>query len=142
MNKFPSLLRRFSVSVEDDILKLVDDQVRKGFYPNRSDALRAMIRAQAVHQEVSGDHRVIAILGVVYDHHKPNLVNKLLHAQHDTPAEILGSQHQHLDHHHCLESILARGKAQDLEKLHKSIQSIRGIKHASLLIIAPADHLT
>lgn len=136
------MIRRFSISVEDDVLKLVDDQVRQGFYPNRSDALRAMIRAQAVHQEVKGHHKVIGILGVVYDHHKPNLVNKLLHVQHETRAEILGSQHQHLDHHHCLESILVRGKAKELERFQKSIQSIRGIKYASLLVISPAKHLT
>ena len=136
------MIRRFSISVEDDILKLVDDQVREGFYPNRSDALRAMIRAQAVHQEVEGHHDMIGIVGVVYDHHKPNLVNKLLHVQHDTQAEILGSQHQHLDHHHCLESILVRGKAKELEKLKKSVQSIRGIKYASLQVISPAQNLT
>lgn len=136
------MIRRFSISVEDDVLKLVDDQVRQGFYPNRSDAVRAMIRAQAVRQEFKARHEVIGILGVVYDHHKPNLVNKMLHTQHDTKAEILGSQHQHLDHHHCLESILVRGKAKDLEKFQKSIQSIRGIKYASLLVISPAKHLT
>ena len=136
------MIKRFSVSIEDDILKLVDDEVRQGFYPNRSDAFRAMIRAQAVHREVKGHRKVIGILGVVYDHHKRNLVNQLLHAQHDTRAEILGSQHQHLDHRHCLEAILVRGAAKDLEKFQKSIQSIRGIKYASLQVISPATNLT
>jgi len=131
-----STIQRFSISVEKEILKLVDDQVRKGFYLNRSDAFRAMIRHQAAHNELSAQGEVIGIVGVVYDHHKPHLVNKMLHAQHDTPAKILGSQHFHLDHHHCLESILVSGKAMDLEKFQKSIQSLRGIKHTSLSVLS------
>lgn len=136
MKRPKSALQRFSVSVEADILKLVDDQVRKGHYPNRSDALRAMIRHQAVHNELEMQGEVIGIVGVVYDHHRPNLVNKMLHVQHDTPAAILGSQHFHLDHHHCLESILVRGNARELEKFQKSIQSLRGIKHTSLSVLS------
>jgi len=138
MNKPSSPLRRFSVSVEADILKVVDDQVRQGHYPNRSDALRAMIRHQAAHQELEMQGEVIGMVGVVYDHHKPNLVNKMLHAQHDTPAAILGSQHFHLDHHHCLESIIVRGNAKELEQFQKSLQSLRGIKHISLSVLSSA----
>jgi CopG family transcriptional regulator, nickel-responsive regulator len=137
-----SSLQRFSVSVEKDILNLIDRQVRSRAYPNRSDALRAIIRAHAAQQEAAGQGEVLGILGVVYDHHKPNLVNRMLHAQHDTAAKILGAQHHHLDHRHCVESILARGKARDLDHLQKSIQRIRGIKYASLLILSPAKHPT
>ena len=130
------MIRRFSVSVEEEILNLVDDQIRQGYYPNRSDALRAMIRHQAVHNELQLQGKVIGLVGVIYDHHKPNLMNKMLHIQHNTKASILGSQHFHLDHHHCLESILVHGHAKDLEKFHKSMQSLRGIKHASLSVLS------
>jgi CopG family nickel-responsive transcriptional regulator len=131
-----SSLQRFSVSVEKEILRLVDDQVRNGSYPNRSDALRAMIRHQAVRNEFKTQGEVIGIVGVVYDHHKPHLVARMLHVQHDTAARVLGSQHFHLDHRHCVESILVRGKARELEKFQKSIQSLRGIKHTSLSVLS------
>jgi CopG family nickel-responsive transcriptional regulator len=131
-----SSIRRFSVSVEKEILKLVDDKVRHGFYPNRSDAFRAMIRHQAAHNELRAQGRVIGIVGIVYDHHKPHLVGKMLHVQHETPVRILGSQHFHLDHHHCVESILISGKAKDIEAFQKNMQSLRGIKHASLSVLS------
>ena len=136
-----SPIARFSVSVEQEILKLVDNQVRSGAYPNRSDALRAMIRSQATSQALHSRGEVIGIVGVVYDHHKRNLVNRMLHVQHDTKAAILGSQHYHLDHHHCVEAILIRGNAAELQRFQKSIQRLRGIKHASLSVLSPADHL-
>ena len=131
-----STLQRFSVSVEKEILQLVDDQVRKGFYPNRSDALRAMIRHQATYDELHQRGEIIGIIGLVYDHHKPHLVNKMLHVQHETPAKILGSQHFHLDHHHCVESILIQGNACELERFQRSIQTLRGVKHTSLSVLS------
>jgi CopG family nickel-responsive transcriptional regulator len=132
-------IRRFSVSVEKEILKLVDDQVRQGAYPNRSEALRAMIRRQAADAAMRHKGSVIGLVGVVFDHHKPHLVRRLLHAQHDTPAKILGAQHFHLDHHHCVESILISGKASDLEAFHKHLHSLRGITYATLSILAPGS---
>jgi CopG family transcriptional regulator, nickel-responsive regulator len=131
-----STIQRFSVSVEKEILKLVDDQVKQKAYPNRSEALRAMIRRQAAHNEIKAKGEVIGIVGIVYDHHKPNLVSKMLHIQHDTPAKILGSQHFHLDHHHCVESVLISGKGTDLETFQKKIQNLRGISHTSLSVLA------
>lgn len=136
-----SPVQRFSVSVEEEVLKLVDDQVKDGRYPNRSDALRAMIRRQSTHQTMEESGEVIGIVGVVYDHHRPSLVNKMLHLQHDTPATILGAQHFHIDHHHCVESILLRGKGKDLETFHKALQKIRGIKHSSLALLASLKSL-
>jgi CopG family transcriptional regulator, nickel-responsive regulator len=133
-----SSLQRFSVSVEKEILELVDDQVRKKAYPNRSEALRMMIRKEATEQELRTSGEVIGIVGIVYDHHKPHLVEKMLHLQHDTPAKILGSQHFHIDHHHCVESILLSGKGKELEAFQKSIQNLRGIQHTSLSILASA----
>ncbi|MFA5976026.1 MAG: nickel-responsive transcriptional regulator NikR [Elusimicrobiota bacterium] len=141
MDKKRSPLRRFSVSVESDILKLVDDQVRQRIFPNRSDALRAMIRHQTTRREQQTQGDVIGIVGIVYDHHQRNLVSRMLHLQHDIPATILGSQHFHLDHHHCVETILLRGKAPDLDRFQKDLQNLRGIKHTSLSFLSPARNL-
>jgi CopG family nickel-responsive transcriptional regulator len=127
--------------VEADVLKLVDDLVRQKTYPSRSDALRAMIRHQATHEELKGQGEILGVVGLVYDHHKRNLVNKILHLQHDTPATIMGSQHFHLDHHHCVETILLKGNARDVERFQKSLQNLRGIKHTSLSVLSPSKHL-
>ena len=82
-----------------------------------------------------------ACVGLVYDHHKRNLVNKILHLQHETPARVMGAQHFHLDHHHCVETILLRGNACEAERFQKNLQNLRGIKHTSLSVLSPAKHL-
>ncbi len=134
-------LRRFSVSLEKKILDLLDSHVKSGGYPTRSEAVRALIRTHSTRQKHLTQKEVLGHISIVYDHHQRNLVNKILHIQHDTRAAILGAQHFHLDHYHCIESILARGKASDLDKLHQSLQGLRGIKHASFSILAPSKDL-
>jgi CopG family nickel-responsive transcriptional regulator len=135
-------LKRFSVSIEEEILGLLDSYIHEGRFPNRSDALRSLIRAQHVRQKFASREEVIGTLGVIYDHHRRNLVNKLLDIQHDAPGKVLGAQHFHLDHHHCLESIIIQGKACDLEDFCNKIQSVRGIKHTSFAALSPAKRLT
>lgn len=136
-----SRLKRFSISLEQEILDLLDQDVRSGRFPTRSDAVRAMIRQQATRRQHEARGAVVGQISLVYDHHKRNLVNQILHIQHDTPVKILGAQHFHLDHHHCLESILVLGKAMELDALHRKLQNLRGLKHAVLSITAPAQDL-
>ena len=51
---------------------------------------------------------------IVYDHHRRELNNKLMHVQHDYPDLILSKQHVHLAHDLWLETIAVKGKAQSL----------------------------
>jgi CopG family nickel-responsive transcriptional regulator len=67
-----------------------------------------------------------------YDHHKRELVNKLMDAQHDFQKIVISTQHIHLDHHNCLEIIAVRGKARDVEKLASLLKSQVGVKHVAL----------
>ena len=64
-----------------------------------------------------------------YDHHKRDLVNKLMDIQHDFQKLVISSQHIHIDHHNCLEILAVRGKAKDVEKL---------AKYSELALPAPA----
>jgi len=45
-----------------------------------------------------------------YDHHKRDLVNKLMDIQHDFQKLVISTQHIHIDHHNCLEIIAVREK--------------------------------
>ncbi len=76
---------------------------------------------------------------MTYDHHKRELVNKMLDIQHDFHDTILSTQHVHLDHHHCLEVIAVRGKAREVERLANSLKAQVGVKHVSLSISATGE---
>lgn len=118
---------RFGVSVEEGLIEKFEKLIRRKGYTNRSEAIRDMIRdVLAVEAAEKGEEMVGAIL-IVYDHHRPHLVEKLLVLQHDADARIIASQHVHLDHHHCMETIIVKGPTEKLEALKGRIGALKGV---------------
>jgi CopG family nickel-responsive transcriptional regulator len=127
-------IRRFGVSLEEDILKKLDTLAKKNKFPNRSQALRFLISDSIVENKWQDNKIVAGAVILVYDHHKRELNNKLVNVQHDYHDLILSSQHIHLSHEICLETIALRGYARQLKKLADSLISIKGIKHGKLVM--------
>jgi len=129
-------IKRFGVSLEEEIFNDLDKLVKRKKFPNRSQAIRFLIRSTTVKEAWQENKKVAGCIVLVYDHHKRDLVNKSLDIQHKFSELILSSQHVHLDHHNCLETISLRGKALQLKNLADSLISLKGIKHGRLVMTA------
>jgi CopG family nickel-responsive transcriptional regulator len=125
-------LVRFSVSVDEGLLKKFDKQTQKEGYPTRSKAIADLMRDSLVRQEWKAGKEVAAAIVMVYDHHKRDLSNQLTHIQHDYHDLIISSQHVHLDHHHCLEIVVVRGVPKKVQELAKRLKATKGVKYSSL----------
>jgi CopG family nickel-responsive transcriptional regulator len=125
-------LYRFGVSLEQDLIDKFDDHIKKQNYKNRSEAIRDLIRGELIKKQWLCDNEVAGAVTLIYDHHKRELVNKLIDIQHDFQKVVISSQHIHIDHHNCLEIIAVRGKAKDIEKLTSLMKSLVGVKHVAL----------
>ncbi|MGB7567505.1 MAG: nickel-responsive transcriptional regulator NikR [Chitinivibrionales bacterium] len=125
-------LYRFGISLEKDLIEEFDEHIKSRNYKNRSEAIRDLIRADLVKKQWLCDNEVAGALTMNYDHHKRELVNKLMDIQHDFQKIVISTQHIHLDHHNCLEIIAVRGKAREVEKLASLLKSQVGVKHAAL----------
>ena len=77
---------------------------------------------------------VAGSITLVYDHHRKGIVKKLMDVQHDHGSVIVSTQHVHLDHHHCLEIIVVKGKASQIQELVNVFKSTKGVKHNSLVM--------
>ncbi|MBN1687965.1 MAG: nickel-responsive transcriptional regulator NikR [Candidatus Omnitrophica bacterium] len=126
-------MKRFGVSLEDDLLRELDRLVQKHKLPNRSQAIRFLIRKTLIREDCQGNKLVTGCLAIVYDHHKRELLNKLVCLQHDFHHLILSGQHVHLDHDNCLETILLKGRAKELNDLAKKMIGLKGIKSGELI---------
>src|SRR5208282_4059246 len=100
---------RFGVSMESSLVGYLDKQVGNSQHSNRSEAIRSLVRQELSQEHWKVGETGVAVISLVYDHHKPDLLRKLTHLQHDYSDLILSAQHIHLDHHNCLEVIVARG---------------------------------
>ncbi|MDQ7797761.1 MAG: nickel-responsive transcriptional regulator NikR [Candidatus Edwardsbacteria bacterium] len=127
MNQKKENILRFGVSVEESLVGKFEKLIRRKGYTNRSEAIRDMIRNLLAAQAAERGQEMVGAILIIYDHHRPHLVEKLLALQHDADAEIIASQHVHLDHHHCMETIIVRGPVEKLEDLQGRIGALKGV---------------
>jgi CopG family nickel-responsive transcriptional regulator len=125
-------LYRFGVSLEKDLISEFDKHIKDRNYKNRSEAIRDLIRSDLVKKQWLCDNEVAGAITMTFDHHKRELVNRLMDIQHDFQPTIISTQHIHIDHHNCLEVLAVRGKAREVEKLASMLKSQVGVKHVAL----------
>ena len=127
-------LKRFGVSLEDNLLDDLDLLVTDQRFPNRSQAIRFLIKKNKVEGQWEENEEVAGAIVLVYDHHKRNLQSQATEVQHHFHHLILSSQHVHLNHDYCLETITVKGKAKELMALSDELISIKGISHGKLVM--------
>lgn len=135
------MLKRFSISLEEDLLNDFDKFIQKRRYSNRSEAIRDLIRKSFVREEWEADQKVVGVISLVYDHHKHQLQEQVTELQHDYHHLITSTTHVHMDHDHCLEVIIVRGKAKIVQELAQRLIATRGVKDGNLTMSSTGDHL-
>ena len=132
-----SQVTRTAVSLEPELLADFDRLIAEEGYDNRSEAMRDLIRSCLVQEEWSNAKaRVVGVVGIVFDHEQHELAQELTHLQHENPHIVLCSQHVHLDQQRCMETIMLRGKADELRRLADAVISQRGVKFGRLMLMS------
>ncbi len=125
---------RFSISLEKELLKELDQYSHENGFPNRSQALRHLIEKNIVEQKWHCNNIVAGAIVMTFDHHKKDITTKSNDIQHKFFDVILSAQHYHLSHDVCLEIIAVKGLANRLTELSDKLISIKGIKHGKLIM--------
>jgi CopG family transcriptional regulator, nickel-responsive regulator len=125
---------RFGVSLDREMMQELDHYVAVNNFPNRSQAIRNLIEKYAVEQKWQCDNQVAGAIVIVYDHHKRNIDHEINEVQHTFHHLILSTQHVHLNHETCLETIVVMGKASELTLLADKIITLKGIHHGKLIM--------
>ena len=134
-------LVRFSVSLEADLLEQFDRYCQEGRFATRSEAVRQLLRDTLTSHSWAADAEdAAATLTLVYDHHKTHLAEKLLELQHRHNERVVSTMHVHLDHDHCLEVIVLRGRAGSLQKIASELRGMKGIHKGQLVLAATGNH--
>jgi len=128
-----SELERLSITIPKGLSTAFDKRNARKKYASRSEAIRDLIRDVLVKEEWADPKaQVAATVTLVYDHHTRTLTDRITELQHDHGETIVSALHVHLDHHNCLEVIVLRGAAKEVQALADALASIRGVKHAQL----------
>ena len=135
-------LVRFGVAMDRPLLDEFDALVDvRGV--TRSELLRDLVRAEVVKTQVARGVPAVASLTLVYDHHVRDLSEKLTEIQHELGERVRSTLHVHLDHDHCMEVIILRGRSDELQRIGERLLATRGVTHGGIQIVSgitPDDH--
>jgi CopG family nickel-responsive transcriptional regulator len=129
----PERTIRFSVSLPESLLEELDRRVTRKGYASRSELIRDLIRERLVEEAWdAGSGDLVGVLTIVYDHHQRALTERLVDIQHNQHVHVMCTTHVHMDHHNCLETIILRGRASEIEQIATHIGGLKGVKFARL----------
>ncbi len=125
---------RFGMSINEKLLTRFDDLISEKGYANRSEAIRDLIRNTLINEQwENNDEETMGTITLVYDHHIRELSDKLIDHQHTHQKHIISSMHVHIDHHHCLEVVVVKGKPTVIKKIADALIGTKGVKHGKLV---------
>jgi len=128
---------RFGVSLDEGLLVAFDRLLERKGYASRSEMIRDLIRDYlSAEAWRTGRGEAIGTVTLVYDHHVPELQERLTTAQHDAPNLIVSTLHVHLDHHRCMEVLVVRGNGARIRTLADRLIGCRGVEHGKLTLAA------
>ncbi len=129
--------KRFSISVEEELVEEFEDYIQKRGYENRSEAIRELMNA-AISESRLEDPETPAIgaHALVFDHSK-HLNHKLVHEQHRHLDNIVGTMHVHIDENRCFEVTVIRGTAGEIASITEDMSRIRGVISGKMIFRQP-----
>ncbi len=130
-------MQRVTISLDDSMAEAIDEYMARSGYNNRSEAIRDMVRASMVRAEdktLKSDD-CIAAVSYVYDYDGRDLAVRLDRSQHEHHDLTISSMRTRLDHHHCMEVTLLKGKTDAVRKLAETTLAERGVRFGQLNLV-------
>lgn len=132
-------LVRFSVAIGGELLQKFDQYRELHHYPNRSEAVRGLMRAALIEEVVTQDESdAMGVVTLIYDHHAGRISERLTEIQHLHLERVVTTTHVHLDAKRCLEVILLRGTAKRIRELADSLIGTKGVETGRLVLASAA----
>jgi len=129
------------MSLTEELAKQFDEFIRDKGYTNRSEAMRDLIRERLEQERLKSPEDsgyCVAALTYVYNHHELDLAGRLAASHHEHHDLTLATQHVHLDHDNCLETVLLRGPVKAVRAFADGVIAERGVRHGKLHMIPVA----
>ncbi|MGP0069865.1 MAG: nickel-responsive transcriptional regulator NikR [Isosphaeraceae bacterium] len=128
-------LVRFSVAIGGDLLQKFDQYREMHRYPNRSEAVRGLMRAALIEEVIADDaSEAMGVVTLIYDHHVSRIARRLTDLQHLHLDRVVTTTHVHLDAHRCLEVIMLRGPTQEIRELANDLIGTKGVETGRLVL--------
>jgi CopG family nickel-responsive transcriptional regulator len=134
-------LSRLGISVPTALLDRFDASIASKGYASRSEAYRDLMRNALIEEFVATQkQQVIGTLTLVYNHHVRQINDRLTEMQHRHHHQIVCTIHVHLDHDNCLEVLILRGRAREVQQIAEALIATKGVRHGKLTLTTASEH--
>ncbi len=127
-------LKRFGVSLEEELLESLDRYVLVNGFPNRSQAIRFLIEKNVAETKWQCNHIVAGTIILMYDQRRREITAKISQIQQEFQDVILSSSQYYINKNFCLHIATVMGEAYRLTELSDRLTTIKGIKHGKLVM--------
>ncbi len=130
-------MERITVSMDANLAESFDALISELGYVNRSEAIRDLLRRELETQRVKRQEApyAVACVSYVYNHHERRLAERLTELQHQAHDLVVSSMHVHLDHEHCLETLVLRGATPEVRAFAEKLAAERGVRHGQVNLV-------
>ncbi len=127
-------LKRFGVSLEEDILESLDQYVIDNGFANRSQAIRFLVGKNIAEKKWQCNHIVAGTIIIMFDQGKKEISAKITAIEGNYKEVILSSSQYYINKNFCLHIVTVMGTAHRLTELSDKLTTIKGIKHGKLVM--------
>ncbi len=127
-------LKRFGVSLEDELLDSLDSYVQTNGFANRSQAIRFLIEKNVAETKWQCNHIVAGTIILMYDQKKKEIASRITAVQQQYTDVILSSTQYYINQNFCLHIATVMGEAHRLTDLSDGLTTLKGIKHGKLVM--------
>jgi CopG family nickel-responsive transcriptional regulator len=129
-----SIIKRFGVSLESELLETLDSYVENNGFANRSQAIRFLIEKNVAEQKWQCNNVVAGTVTIMYDHDKEEINSKIASIQKKYTDVILASSQYYINKNFCMHITTIMGTAIRLTELADRLTTIKGIKYGKLVM--------
>lgn len=127
-------LKRFGVSLEDQLLEELDKYASDNGFANRSQAIGFLIKKYITEQKWQCNNIVAGTIIIIYNQDKKEITSKIALIQLGYSDVILSSSQYYINDNFCMHVVTVMGEAHRLTELSDHLITIKGIKHGKLVM--------
>jgi CopG family nickel-responsive transcriptional regulator len=125
---------RFGVSLDEELLKALDEFVADNQFANRSQAIRHLIEKNLTEEKWKCDNIVAGAVVLVFNNQKREILKRSSEIQFEYNDVILSVQGFYLNEINYLEIIAVKGPSKRLTEVSEKLIGIKGIEHGKLVM--------
>ena len=128
-------LVRFSVAIGGELLRKFDKYRELHRYPNRSEAVRGLMRGALIEETIAhDDSEAMGVVTLIYDHHVSRIARRLTDLQHHHLDRVVTTTHVHLDEKPLPGSDPAPRPGREIRDLADDLIGTKGVETGRLVL--------